>query len=349
MRRSIATAIGVAAGVGAAAAARRIMDRPDRFYAWHGEREPLAQVGPARFGLPITYHRSEQVVSVHAIAFEAARAILPTDALHPVRLPNGHALLAVTAARYLEGTAEGMDPRELPYGETMITVFVTATPSPPLVPIVRGLLPGTGRPPMGGFLLHLATTERAGRDLGRALGYPAFVADFAFEDDVHERRVRVTEGGHEILRQTVATRGRVTADRRPTVIYSVATRGRVTADRRPTVIYSVRGEELLETVSPCSGYLQQRMGSCSGSLELGDHAVADMLRALEPSPTPVVTRSYLNLRLMIPAPRVVGAARPYTGYAGGDQEHGAYTIRYPDGSVIDLSPGAGDMQRGGAR
>ena len=109
------------------------------------------------------------------------------------------------------------------------------------------MLPGTGRPPMGGFLLHLATTERAGRDLGRALGYPAFVADFAFEDDVHERRVRVTEAGREILRQTVATRGRVTAD------------------RRSAVIYTVRGEELLETASPCSGHLQQRMGSGSGS------------------------------------------------------------------------------------
>jgi len=331
MRRSIATAIGVAAGVGAAAATRWITDRPDRFYAWDGERQALAQVGDARFSQPITYHRSEQVVSVHAVSLDVVRAILPTDALHPVRLPDGHALLAVTAARYLEGTADGMDPRELPYGETMIMVFVTPTPSPPLVPIVRAMLPGTGRPPMGGFLLHLATTERAGRDLGRALGYPAFVADFAFEDDVHERRVRVTEGGHEILRQTVATRGRVTAD------------------RRPTVTYTVRGEELLETVSPCSGYLQQGMGSGSGLLALGDHPVADMLRALEPSPTPVVTRSYLNLRLMIPAPRVVGAARPYTGYAGGEQEHGAYTIRYPDGSVIDLSPVAGLAQRGGAQ
>ena len=109
------------------------------------------------------------------------------------------------------------------------------------------MLPGTGRLPMGGFLLHLATTERAGRDLGRALGCPAFLADFAFEDDVHKRRVRVSEGGREILRQTVATRGRVTAD------------------RRPAVIYTVRGEELLETVSPCSGHLQQRMGSGSGS------------------------------------------------------------------------------------
>jgi hypothetical protein len=329
MRRAIATAIGVAAGVGAAAATRWINNRPDTFYSWDGERRPLAQVGAARFSLPISYHRSEQVFSVHAVSYEAVRAILPTDALHPVRLPGGHALLAVTAARYLEGTADGMDPRELPYGETMIMVFVTPSPQPPLVPIVRAMLPGAGQPPMGGFLLHLATTERAGRDLGRALGYPAFVGDFAFEDDVHERRVLVTEGGHEIFRQTVAARGRVTQD------------------RRPSVIYTVRGEELLETVSPCSGHFQQGMGSRSGSLELGDHPVARMLQGLEPSPIPVVTRSYLNLRLMIPAPRVVGTARPYTGYAGSEQEHGAYTIRYPDASVVNLSPGAGDMQRAG--
>src|SRR5512147_1374522 len=94
VRRSIATAIGVAAAVGAAAATRRLTDRGDSFYTWDGERRPLAQVGAARFSLPIAYHRSEQVVSVHAVALEAVRAILPTDALHPVRLPDGHALLA---------------------------------------------------------------------------------------------------------------------------------------------------------------------------------------------------------------------------------------------------------------
>ena len=40
---------------------------------------------------------------------------------------------------------------------------------------------------------------------------------------------------------------------------------------------------------------------------------------------------------MIPPQRVVGPARPFPGYAGSDRDFGEYTIRYPDGSMIDLN------------
>ena len=99
--------------------------------------------------------------------------------------------------------------------------------------------------------------------MGRALGYPAFTADFAFEDDVAERRLRVSDGGRDIFRLRAATKGR----------FSV--------DRRPMLVYNVRGEELVETICACSGIAQQALGRGTGLLELGDHPVADQLRALE--------------------------------------------------------------------
>ena len=320
MRRSILPVLGVAAGLGAAAVARRrAVDGHDGFYAWSGERTGLRDDGPVRFSLPLTGHRTEQVISVHAAAFEPVRALLPTDELHPVRLPDGRALLALSAARYLESTADGMDPYELPYGESMVTVFVTREPSRPLEPLLRGMLPGRGVPPFGGFLIHAAMSDRASRDWGRALGYPAFTADFAFEDDLAERQTRVCDDGRDIFRLRVATRGR----------YS--------ADRRPMLIYNVRGEELVETICPCSGIGQQALGRGAGHLELGDHPVADELRALEVSQVPIMTRSYVNLRILIPLQRVVGRARPFPGYLGSERDFGEYSIRYPDGSTIDLN------------
>jgi hypothetical protein len=100
--------------------------------------------------------------------------------------------------------------------------------------------------------------------------------------------------------------------------------------------YSVLADQLLQIVSACSGVAHQRLGRGAGGLELGEHPVAESIRALDPSADALVARSYLNLRLRIPRPSVVGTVRPYAGYAGTDREWGAYTIRYPDGSVIDL-------------
>ncbi len=49
---------------------------------------------------------------------------------------------------------------------------------------------------------------------------------------------------------------------------------------------------------------------------------------------------YLNLRLVVSAPRVIGEARPYVGYEGSDRDLGVSSIRYPVGAVIDLNAGA---------
>jgi hypothetical protein len=319
MRRFVVPAVGVATGLGVAAVAgRRARLRPDGFYASYSPDATPWEGGGVPVILPITYHRSEQVISLHPVSLEAARAALPTDGLHPVRLPDGRALMAVSAARYLEGTAPGVDPHDLRYGEVMVALMVTQAPSPPLVPIVRAMLPGGGPTTLGAFLLHVAVSNRAARDVARSLGFPAFVGDFAFEDGLDERRVSLSDGGREILRLRVASAGRVFVD------------------RRPTTTYSVLGDRLLGMVSPCSGVAQQRLGRGAGTLALGDHPVAESIRALDPSLEALVTRSYLNLRIRFLPPRVVGGARPQVGYAGSDRARGTYTLGYPDGSVIDL-------------
>ena len=323
MRGSAVRAIGLAGlGIGAIAiASRRAVDRRDRFYEWSGEHLRIDD-GTAEFSLPMVYHRSEQIVSLHPAAMAPVRAILPTDDLHPVRLPDGRALVAVSAGRYLEGTADGTDPDALRYGEVMVGVLVTRRPAPPLVPLLRSMLAADTTAAPGVFILHNAVTSRASRDTARAYGYPAFVADFASEEDLTERRVHLAEDGRDIL------------------ALRVAATGRISRDRSPMITYGIHGDEVVEAIAPCSALVQQHFGRRGGRLELGDHPVADMIRDLDPSPEPMVTRSYLNLRILIPPTRVVGRARTYTGYAGSDRELGTYTMRYPGGAAIDMHAGA---------
>jgi hypothetical protein len=148
MRRSIVPAIGVAAGLGALAAiARRVLDRPDPFYAWSGASESVQTANGSSFGLPITYHRTEQVVSIHPAALEAVRALLPTDDLHPVRLPDGRTLVALSAARY-RGES-GMGARAV---REMIGAR-HAGKSPPVLPLAQSMLPCRGAPSFSEFLL----------------------------------------------------------------------------------------------------------------------------------------------------------------------------------------------------
>lgn len=42
---------------------------------------------------PLVIHRVDGFMAAHSCAFDALAAALPTDELHPLRLPNGRAIL----------------------------------------------------------------------------------------------------------------------------------------------------------------------------------------------------------------------------------------------------------------
>ena len=305
------------AAPGAAMAAKRSADRraAARFYERVGEPAEPMSAGAFYGGFPAIWHRSEASETMHAASLEAVRAILPSQDLHPVRLPGGHAIIYVSSLRHEEFTAHGVDGLAfLPYGEVMVAALVTRRPAPPLLPLVA---PASTIFALGAFVLHLPVTLKTARDGGRAMGYPKFTADIEFEDSVETVRTRLSEGGQRILTLTV----------RPT--------GRPTVTGTPVTLYSVLDGQLLEQLVPRFALQRRRWGRDGGLLELGDHQVADELRALEIDPRPFAAMHLSAARLSMPGVRAVGPASPYLGYIGDDRELGRYVVTYPGTGPID--------------
>lgn len=286
------------------------------FYQWPLESTEPIDRGAAFGGTPVVFHRSDSFQTFHAASFEAVSAALPTERLHPVRLPNDRAVVHIAAFQHAVVTAHGVDGlAALPYGEVMVSALVTRRPAPPLVPLFA---PGWTGLAAGGFVLHLPVTTRVARDAGRiAWGYPKFVADMEFDDSVEARRVHLAEGDHTILSLLVRPSGR------PTVRNGSLT------------LYSVLADELVELSMPTHLVQQMRWGRSAGHLELGDHEVADELRGLSIEPQPFFAIQTMGQRLAMAKGRSLGTAQPYLGYVGEERDLGRYVVRYPNTAPID--------------
>ena len=64
---------------------------------------PAAERHPKWY--PIVIQRVDGFLAAHTASFEAVAAALPTEALHPVRLPIGRALIAVALYQKRAATA----------------------------------------------------------------------------------------------------------------------------------------------------------------------------------------------------------------------------------------------------
>jgi len=272
------------------------------FFHWTGPTAKAVDVGPALVDVPIMYYRDDCFLGFFSAAYEPTRALLPSSEMHPVTLPNGRAIVGVTAFNYLE-TSLG------PYGE--IAVIIACTYGRRGLPMLPLLLEGRYAG-WGVFVLHLPVTNILARDAGRAIfGYAKFVADMDFERRPTHQRVRLSEGDSHILTLTVQQRGLTQKD------------------NRPIITYSVLDGELLRTTVPSRAVYQMGLGSGLGTLALGDHEIADQLRALDISPTAFATRNYLTRSGILPAGEPVGPSdRPYDGYPGEEREYGRLTVNY---------------------
>ncbi|SFO70217.1 Acetoacetate decarboxylase (ADC) [Geodermatophilus dictyosporus] len=272
--------------------------------------------------LPLAYHDVAVACSYHLASAAAVAALLPHDRgrplLRPLPWPGGRTVVAVHAFRYRTVTWTGADgaTRALaPYGEVGVTAGVLAGPA----------ARGGGRPATGGFVLQLPVTSREARDLGRARwGLPKWLADMDFLDAPGRQRVRLTEGGTEVLTHTVAARG-------------PAVRG-----SSSRTLWSVRAGRLLETTVPVLARWQARPGSGSATLALDDHPVAAELRRLELSPEPLAAFRALEYRSTLPEgrPLVPVTSPPVPVLAGSDAVLGRFTVTHPGTAPLPQYPPA---------
>jgi Acetoacetate decarboxylase (ADC) len=290
-------------------------DRDAKFYEWSGPR-PVAEVDGLRVKGPAFYHRVDSFQSLHLASYEAVQEVLPSNELQPVRWFDGRAALQIAAFRHNVVTcsyADGTTGVLAPYGEVLIAALVTRGPARRGLPL---LAPGLHH--VGGFILHLPVTTLEARDLGlQIFGMPKFVADMGFREEPLLRQLRLSEQDSEILTLTI----------RPT--------GPVTTDRSPVLLYSSLHAELLQTTVRLHGHRQVRLGRQAGALQLGNHPVADQLRALGVSRAPLMVANYLDARFILPYGNPIGAAQDYTGYPGRDRMRGRFTVEYPGTGPID--------------
>jgi hypothetical protein len=258
--------------------------------------------GCASFELPILYFRDDLFGLSFAADFSQIRALMPSDRLHPVRLPGGRAIVGIFAMNYYETTVG-------PYGEVAVAVPVVygSKAPPPLIP----LLLESNYPGFGLLILHLPVTTLAARDGGRgAWGFTKFTSDMVFTLTPEFMECRLSEGEMHILTLRVARQG-------------MALR-----ERKPIITYSVKEGRLVRTIIPQIGSQRLALRPRGSSLELGDHPVAQSIRELGLSDRPFISRYYMERRGILPKGEdIEDGVRPLEGYYGSDRE-GGLVVQY---------------------
>jgi hypothetical protein len=251
---------------------------------------------------------------MHTASYEAVAAELPSDVIQPLRWTGDRTLVLVSAFRYRVVTWAGPDGTSgtlLPYAEVVVAAQVTEGPSRRVLPLLQGRT--------GMFVLQMPVTTGQAVAGGREFfGLPKFLADMDFTETGTSRSVRVSEQGRDLLTLTV----------RPG--------GRPRQSRMDSCMFSAHRGELLRTVAPMWSIGQTRWGSASATLELGEHPVADQLRGLGISPSPISATSLVRHRSVMPMPEPgIGPAREYSTYPGSDAATARYTVAYPYSPPIE--------------
>jgi len=207
-----------------------------------------------RIGLPVRYYDWSTIMAHFPVPAAAVRRLLPTDRLKPAQLMPGTAILSMVAMEYRQ--IADVDP----YNEfgIMVPVLYEPTVNIPGLPL---LFPHWFKR-FGLYIHHLPVTTQAAYDFGVEIwGYPKIVVEIGFEDTGQVRRCRLRAEGKDIVAlevEKLATRAR------PMNFYS----------------YTVKGGQLLRTLIQTQGQFGMARFRGGASYTLGDHPIAEELRAL---------------------------------------------------------------------
>jgi hypothetical protein len=208
----------------------------------------------ARIGLPVRYNEWSAIMGHFPAPVAALRRLLPTDRLRPAELVPGTGIVSMAAMEYRDIADVA------PYNEFGIMVPVLYEPArnvPALPLIAPHRFSGFGL-----YVHHLPVTTQEAYVFGVEIwGYPKFLAEISFEETDRVRRCRLRADGKAIATLEVAKSATRT---RPQDLFS----------------YTVKDGQLLHTRIQAQGQLATARFRGGASCDLGDHPIAEELRAV---------------------------------------------------------------------
>ncbi len=228
------------------------------FFAGVEIKETILSTG-VRIGLPVRYYDWSWINAIFPAPAAKVQRLLPSNKLKPVLLMPGTAMVALTAMEYRQIADVS------PYNEFSISVPVQCEPTinvPGLPLLFNPLLSPQWYKKFGVYIHHLPVTTKEAYDLGVEIwGYPKFVAEVSFEDIDQIRRCRLRAEGKDIVTLEVK---KLATKARPMSLYS----------------YTVKNGQLLKTLIQTQGQYGITKFPGGASYTLGDHPIAEELKAL---------------------------------------------------------------------
>jgi hypothetical protein len=212
-----------------------------------------------RIGLPVRYYDWSWINALFPAPAAKVQRLLPSSKLKPLLLIPGTAIVALTAMEYRQIADVA------PYNEFSIGVPVQCEPVvniPGLPLLFNPLISPQWYKKFGVYIHHLPVTTKEAYDFGVEIwGYPKLVAEINFEDTDQTRRCRLRAEGKDIV--TLEVKKLPTKDR-PVNLYT----------------YTVKNGQLLKTLIQTQGRYGIARFPGGASYTLGDHPIAEELKAL---------------------------------------------------------------------
>ncbi len=261
------------------------------------------------FELPILYFRDDFFGLYFTVDLKKVKAIIPSDNLHPLILPNGRAVIGVAGYNYRETTIG-------PYGEIPVAIPVVMNKRMSRLSSLFPLLKESNYPGFGVLVQHLPVTKVSARDAGRGeWGFTKFVADMRFRITPESLGCSMSDEGEFILELHVPKQG-----------FKML-------DTKPLTSYSVKERQLIKTVVKQQGIKRMALNPKGAYLKLGDHPVSGTIKALDISEKPFMSFYYTDRSGVLPSGEVVEKdVRPFDPFPGKDRE-AVFETLYTDGDV----------------
>ncbi|MCP4178840.1 MAG: acetoacetate decarboxylase family protein, partial [bacterium] len=229
--------------------------------------------------------------------YKKVKAIMPSDNLHPLKMMNGRAVIAIAAYNYCD-TSIG------PYGEIPVGIPVVFKNKKNRISSLRPLIQESNYPGFGVLVQHLPVTKVLARDAGRGeWGYTKFVADMKFRVTPEYFQCNMNERDDHILD------------------IHVPKKGFRKYDKKPLITYSVKNQQLIKTVVEQIGIKRMSFNTKGAYVKFGNHPVAESIKNLDISEKPFISIYYTERSAILPVGEVIEEnVNSFEGYIGDSRE-----------------------------